>query len=143
MTNEITPRAYRRHARRVPRRREADRAGDAWPGLPPVRRRGDPPDVQPAAGARSQPGPALPRLIRGVDCTSLRCRSPRTLPVAPYEHPAANAFRKHEKSATFSTGAAVDPSQLAYESPAANRFRKHEKSATFRAGTAVEPSQLA
>jgi hypothetical protein len=30
-----------------------------------------------------------------------------------YEQPAANWFRKHEKSATLSTGWMVDPSQFA------------------------------
>ena len=39
--------------------------------------------------------------------------------------PAANLFRKHWKSFTFSTGAAVLASQLAYASLDANLFRKH------------------
>src|SRR3954468_23568980 len=36
-----------------------------------------------------------------------------------YGHPPAYFVRKHEKSATFSVGAAVEPSQFAYGSPAA------------------------
>ena len=35
-----------------------------------------------------------------------QCAPPR------YEHPAANLFRKHEKSATFRIGGVVEPSQL-------------------------------
>jgi hypothetical protein len=60
-----------------------------------------------------------------------------------YAHPAANRFKKHPKSSTFSTGGTVDPSQLAYVSPAANLFRKHPKSSTLSNGAVVEPSQLA
>src|SRR6185295_4838247 len=56
-------------------------------------------------------------------------------------HPAANRLRKHEKSATFRTGAVVDPSQFAEVSPAAKRLRKQEKSAMFSTGAVVEPSQ--
>ena len=41
-----------------------------------------------------------------------------------YGHPAAYAFVKQMKSATFSTGVAVEPSQLAYELPAANAVLK-------------------
>jgi hypothetical protein len=47
------------------------------------------------------------------------CASRDTLLVAVYKHPAANRFKKHEKSSTFSTGGCVLPSQLAYESPVA------------------------
>src|SRR5262249_43221998 len=57
--------------------------------------------------------------------------------------PAAKAFRKQEKSRTFSTGGSVELSQLAYESPAANLFRKHPKSFTLSAGGLAEQSQLA
>src|ERR1051326_7259272 len=60
-----------------------------------------------------------------------------------YEHPAANRFRKHWKSSTFSTGLVVDPSQFADASPLANRFRKHWKSSTLRIGGVVDASQLA
>ena len=63
-------------------------------------------------------------------------------PAPGYGHPAANLFRKHEKSSTFKAGAVVLPSQLAKGSPAAKRFRKHPKSRTLRIGEVVEPSQL-
>src|ERR1043165_4532730 len=60
------------------------------------------------------------------------------------EQPAANALRKHWKSAGLSTGGAVEWSQLASEAtPKVYAVMKHWKSLTFRIGIAVELSQLA
>src|ERR1700750_3072697 len=56
----------------------------------------------------------------------LTCSPAHLLTCSPaHLHPPANFVKKHEKSATFNTGAAVLPSQFAYASPAANFVRKH------------------
>jgi hypothetical protein len=60
-----------------------------------------------------------------------------------YWQPDAKALTKQLKSSTFSTGAWVDPSQLARGSPRLNWLRKQLKSKTLREGGVVEASQLA
>jgi hypothetical protein len=61
---------------------------------------------------------------------------------AVYGHPVANFTRKHPKSARFSTGGVVLPSQFAHGSPDAYRTRKQLKSCTLITGGEVELSQL-
>src|ERR1700690_3986900 len=60
------------------------------------------------------PPAGLPTVLRRP---SEAFRSPTPRPVTDetaHEHPAANLFRKHEKSSTLSTGGVVELSQLAY-----------------------------
>src|SRR6185295_18051285 len=62
----------------------------------------------------------LPRTpLESVRTSSLRRSRAASRQIRPDQgQPEANAFRKHEKSATFSTGGVVDPSQFAYGSAA-------------------------
>ena len=56
---------------------------------------------------------------RGTSASFTHRRALIALGTLRYGQPAAYLFMKQMKSATFSTGAAVEPSQFAYEPPAA------------------------